>query len=222
MKIPNYDVLTEQITMPEFKFTYPAFDSHMRVILCAQSGGGKTNLLLKFLIGDDTQPQLLHYDKIFIYTTTPNQGKYKALDSIYSEIATNSKIPIFHKITNTAIPDVDDFDEDNSQKVIVFDDLLCSDNKTLKRIEKFFIFGRHRNFQPIFLSQSYYDIPKVIRKNTNLFCIFGLTQRREIEAVNYDHEIDYDQFKRNTKNHDFITINKLKDTITRNIDEPVL
>lgn len=222
MKIPNYDVLTDSINDQPFKFTYPAFDSHMRIILCAQSGGGKTNLLLKFLIGDHDQKQLLHYDKVFIYTTTPKQGKYKALDKIYSEIANNSQIPPFHKITNDTIPDVDDFDEDQSQKVIVFDDLLCSDNRTLKRIEKFFIFGRHRNFQPVFLSQSYYDIPKVIRKNTNLFCIFGLTQRREIEAVIYDHDVTYEQFKKNTQGHDFLTINKLKGTITRNIDEQLL
>ena len=49
MKIPNYDVLTEKIKEQAFKFTYPEFNSHMRVILCAQSGGGKTNLLLNSL-----------------------------------------------------------------------------------------------------------------------------------------------------------------------------
>jgi hypothetical protein len=190
----------------------------MRILLVAQSGGGKTNLLMKFLIGDAETPPLLAYDEIYIYTNTPKQKKYQALNAIYSEISKNTKVPPFHTITNAPVPSVNEFD-DKAQKVVVFDDLLCSDTKVLKTIAEYYVLGRHKNIQPIFLSQSYYAIPSVIRKNTNLFCIFGLTQRREIEAVVYDHDLSSVQFQANTKDHDFVTINKNKRTIYRNIDE---
>lgn len=223
MKIKNYDVLTKN-QKDEFKIKHPEFPTNMRILLVSPSGGGKTNLLMKFLIGDDEDEQLIYYEEIYIFTRTPEQKKYKALDEIYTEIAEKNQIEPFHTISNGAIPEVSSYTKDKA-KIVIFDDMLGSDSKTMKIIKDYFTFGRHQNFYAIFfLSQSYYDVPTLIRKNCNYFGIFNLSQKREVNAILYDHPgiSSPEQFEENTQEHDFICVNKVLKHIKRNIDEPLI
>ena len=48
-------------------------DRCLKMLLCAPSGGGKTNLLLDMIYG------LLYYDKIYLYAKYLHPNKYKNL-----------------------------------------------------------------------------------------------------------------------------------------------
>ncbi|GFY45596.1 uncharacterized protein TNIN_106311 [Trichonephila inaurata madagascariensis] len=74
---------------------------------------------------------------------------------------------------------VDDLDP-SCKNVVVFDD--CMTDKDQKSIEDFFIRGRKKNASIIYLSQSYYRTPIVIRKNCNYLIFFNL-QPREIQQI---------------------------------------
>ena len=72
MKIPNYDV------KDDFSSNYKQIVSFMpdrcfRMLICAPSGGGKTNLLLDMIY------RLVYYDKIYLYAKNLQQNKYQHL-----------------------------------------------------------------------------------------------------------------------------------------------
>ena len=49
----------------------------------------------------------------------------------------------------------------NNKKIVIFDDLVNASEKTQKKIANHFIrWTTHNGISPIYLSQSYYDIPK--------------------------------------------------------------
>ena len=76
MEIPNYDV-------DNFKqrYSYMPNDT-FRMLICGNSGSGKTNLLYHMLI----EP-LLHYDEIHLYAKNLEQEKYQNLMNKMNEIS---------------------------------------------------------------------------------------------------------------------------------------
>ena len=59
-------------------------------------------------------------------------------------------------------PDLDKFDKKENH-LVIWDDLVLE--KNLKPVEEYYIRARKLNCSVIFLSQSYFQIPKIIRSN---------------------------------------------------------
>ena len=62
------------------------------------------------------------------------------------------------------------------QKVLIVDDYVCENNQN--EIINYFIKGRHSNYSVIYLSQTYFKVPKNIRDNCSHFCIFRFFPER--------------------------------------------
>ena len=78
----------------------------------------------------------------------------------------------------------------DNQKIIVFDDLVCENNQN--SIINYFINGRHRNCCVIYLTQTFYKVPKNIRDNCSRFCIFKFLPRenkRIADEIGVDHDV---------------------------------
>ena len=62
-------------------------------------------------------------------------------------------------------------------------------------IEKLFIRCRKLNISLAFITQSYFSVPKVIRRNSTHF-ILNINNRRELQniAINHSADIDYKDF----------------------------
>ena len=88
-----------------------------------------------------------------MYTLNSDQNKYQFLQEQSIEILSPEDIPPVEEL-------------DSQQKVIVFDDIKL-DN--MNKIKKYYSLSRNRNCNCIYLTQSYFDTPKYIRKNTNCF-----------------------------------------------------
>ena len=74
MEIPNYDS-TGEAADKKFKKLYPCMPSDTCLMLiCGNSGSGKTNLLYHMLM-----KPLLYYDEIYLYARNLEQDKYKRL-----------------------------------------------------------------------------------------------------------------------------------------------
>ena len=80
------------------------------------------------------------------------------------------------------LPPVEELDP--QQKVIVFDDIKL-DN--MKKLMKYFSLSRNRNCNCIYLTQSYFNTPKYIRRNTNCFVFFGNLDNKDIRHITDDH-----------------------------------
>ena len=68
-------------------------------------------------------------------------------------------------------------------------------------VTELFIRGRKRNISIIFITQSYFKVPKVVRLNSTHFFVMKIPNKRELQQIDLNHSSDID-FK------DFIKIYK--------------
>ena len=98
---------------------------------------------------------------------------------------------------------IDDYNPDKENKIlIVFDDMIADmiHNKKLNSIvTELFIRGRKLNISLVFITQSYFKVPKDVRLNTSHFFIAKISNKRELQQIAINHSSDI-----NTK--DFINI----------------
>ena len=160
-KIPNYDVDKKN---KKFKQCYSFMPNDtFRMLICGNSGSGKTNLLYHMLI----EP-LLHYDEIHLYAKNLEQEKYQNLMKKMNEINKEVDYDIM-TVSNDKIIPINNLDYEDNQKIIIFDDYVCEKNQ--REIVDYFIQGRHKNCSVIYLSQSFYKTPRDIRLNCSHYCI---------------------------------------------------
>ena len=83
--------------------------------------------------------------------------------------------------------------------LIVFDDMIADmeDNKKLSPIVTgLFLRARKRNILIVFISQSYFKVPKSIRLNTAYYFIMKTPNKRELQQIasNYLSDIEFRDF----------------------------
>ena len=88
----------------------------------------------------------------------------------------------------------DEYNPDKENKtVIVFDDMIADmiHNKNLDSIvTELFIRGRKLNISLVFITQSYFKVPKDVRLNTTHFFITKIRNRRELREIATNHSSD--------------------------------
>ena len=87
------------------------------------------------------------------------------------------------------------------KKLIVFDEMIA-DIMTNKRfqviIRELLIRCRNLNISLVFITQSYFSVPKDVRLNSTHYFIMKINNRRELQNIATDHsaDIDYQDFKK--------------------------
>ena len=87
------------------------------------------------------------------------------------------------------------------KKLIDFDEMI-TDIMTNTRfqaiIKELFIKCRKLNISHVFITQSYFSVPKDIRLNSTHYLIMKINNRRELQNIATDHsaDIDYQDFKK--------------------------
>ena len=77
--------------------------------------------------------------------------------------------------------------------LIVFDDMNADmiNNKKLNPVEtEFFVRGRKLNISIVFITQSYFKVPKDVRLNSTHFFIMKIPNRREPQQIALNHSSD--------------------------------
>ena len=104
--------------------------------------------------------------------------------------------------------------DDDTNKIIIFEDIKL-DNKSMNTIKEYFSLSRNKNCNCIYLSQSYYDIPKYIRRNRKCFILFGGLDNKDIRHISDDlsKDIGREEFGRiyresTSEPYSFMTIDK--------------
>lgn len=166
-KMPHY--LLDKVDNPNFylhKLKIP-----MRMCIVAPSGSGKTNFLVN-LIHLFCSGNKGTFSTINIITRNKDEPLYKWLESKCGSIV------IKEGLSNT--PKLDDFDKDVNH-LVVWDDLVLS--KDLSAVENYYIRARKLNVSVIFISQSYFKIPKIIRNNCSYCVLLKLSGNREVNVI---------------------------------------
>ena len=77
---------------------------------------------------------------------------------------------------------INEYNEDKERKIlIVFDDMIADmiNNKKLNSIvTELFIRGRKLNISLVFITQSYFEVPKDVRLNSTHFFIMKIPNKR--------------------------------------------
>ena len=111
----------------------------------------------------------------------------------------------------------------NKRNLIVFDDCVTMKNQEV--MSSYYTRGRHNNCNSIYLSQSWFDLPKkTIRSNSNFIILFKLS-KRDRDLIYYDllsNSMEKDEFDLMVGYHwneeyTYIVYDKTKDLILKNL-----
>ena len=95
---------------------------------------------------------------------------------------------------------IEDYNPRQNRKVlIVFDDMIADmiNNKKLNPIvTELFIRGRKLNISIVFITQSYFKLPKDVRLNSTRFFIMKIPNKSELQqsALNHSSDIGFKDF----------------------------
>jgi hypothetical protein len=167
-EVQKYCIKTEN---PNYELHH--FDLPFRTLVVAPSGSGKsnfiTNLITLFCKGKQGS-----FDNIYIFCKCASEPLYKyladkskGLIEVHEDL---SKLPVLNDLNVC------------KQTLIVFDDFV-TDVKKAPIIQEYFIRGRKKGASIMYLSQSYYNTPKLIRQNINYVVVLKLGGSRDINAL---------------------------------------
>ena len=168
------------------------------MIICG-SGSGKTNSLLNLINQQD------HIDKIYLYAKDLSEPKYEFLIKKCEDAGTKhfNDSNAFIECSNTmddVYENIDDYNPNRKRKIlIVFDDMIAdimTNKKFQAIIKELFIRCRKLNISLVFITQSYFSVPKDVRLNSTHYLIMKINNKRELQniAINNFADIDYKDF----------------------------
>ena len=192
------DYVNENKTKHNSKFPYIP-DHPYRILIIGGSGSGKTNALLNLI---NNQPNI---DKIYLYAKDPYETKYQFLiNKRGSTGLKHFKDPkAFIEYSNDmqdVYKNIDEYNIDKESEIlIVFDNMIAPmiNNKNLNSIvTELFIRRRKLNISLVFMTQTYFKVPKDFRLNTTHFFITKISNKRECQqiALNYSSNISTNDF----------------------------
>lgn len=184
---------------PNFEKTQMKLPSYS--LICASSGAGKTNMLVNLLN---------RWDNTFTEIYILNEAEEPLYDFLKKKIPKG--LTITHKLSD--LPDLNELEKTkNKQKLIIFDDQLFV-KSCQNYINTLFKRGRKLGVTVIFISQSFYDTEKFIRKQLHYLFLLSISGKRDLDSIlrTYNfNDVDATQltsiFKDATKQHlDFLKI----------------
>ena len=195
----NFDEYTnENIIEHNLKWSYIP-DHPYRILIIGGSGSGKTNVLLNLI---NNQPDI---DKIYLYAKDPYEKKYQYLIKKREKVGLNrfNDPKAFMECSNDlqdVYENIEDYNPIKKRKIlIVFDDMIAdmiNNNKLYPVVTKLFIRGRKLNISIVFITQSYFKVPKDVRLNSTHFFIMKVPNKRELQqiALNHSSDIEFKDF----------------------------
>jgi len=189
-----------------------------------------------------TTPGILDYNNLIILTSTPEQKYYQFLKHGFDNHLSKETIQKSFEFYNESDEEINIKElceesvqyENNPSKInciltenssiiekpsnlksnknlIIFDDILTMKDQSIPRM--MFTKGRHNNCACFYLSQSFYDIDKLVRKNANTFIIFETNDRNLKELIKDLIVADEKEFKEFAKRtwsndkHGYVLVN---------------
>ena len=195
----NFDDYTNE-NLIEHNSKWPYIPDHpYRILIIGGSGSGKRNALFNLI---NNQPDI---DKIYLYAKDPYDKKYQYLINKHEKVGLNhfNDPKAFMEYSNDmqdVHKNIEDYNPIKKRKIlIVFDDIIAdmiNNNKLNPIVTELFIRGRKLNISIVFITQSYFKVPKDVRLNSTHFFIMKIPNKRELQqiALNHSSDIDFKDF----------------------------
>ena len=101
---------------------------------------------------------------------------------------------------NDIYENINDYNSNRKRKILIFFDDMIADIMTNKKfqslIKELFIRCRKLNISLVFITQSYFSVPKDVRLNSTHYLIMKINNKRELQNIAFNHSanIDYQDF----------------------------
>ena len=200
--------------------------SSYRKLIVGGSGSGKTNALLNLINNQ------LDIDKIYLYAKDPYEAEYQYLINRREKIGLNhyddpKAFMEYSSDMQDVYKNIENYNPGKNRKVlIVFDDMIADmiNNKKLNPIvTELFIRGRKLNISIVFITQSYFKVPKDVRLNSTHLFIMKIPNKRELQqiALNHSSDIDFKDFMKIFKKYTAEPYSFLVNDTTLPSDDPL-
>ena len=174
-------------------------DHPYKSLIIGGSGSGKTNTLLNLI---NEQKDI---DKIYLYAKDLSESKYEYLiknrENAGIKHLNDSKAFIECSNTmNDVYENIDNYNPNRKRKIlIVFDDMIAdimTNKKFQSIIKELFIRCRKLSIYLVFITQSYFSVPKDVRLNSTHCFVMKINNKRELQniTINDSADIDYKDF----------------------------
>jgi len=145
-----------------------------RLLIVGSSGSGKTNTLCNIIY---MMPN--YWISISVITKNSDEPLYQFLKKKLGE-----SISLYEGLEE--MPDLDSFDK-KYPHLVVFDDMVLEKNQD--KITEYFVRARKLNISTVYISQSYYRVPKTIRANINYLILKKISSNRDLSMILSDSSL---------------------------------
>ena len=104
------------------------------------------------------------------------------------------------KYDDDVYENINDYNQSRKRKIlIVFDDMIAdvmTNKKFQATIKELFIRCRKLNISLVFITQTYFSVPKDVRINSTHYLIMKINNRKNLQniVINHSTDIDYKGF----------------------------
>ena len=181
----------------EHSLKWPYIPDHpYRILIIGGSGSGKTNTLLNLI---NNQPDI---DKIYLYAKDTYEAKYQYLINKREKVGLNhfNDPKVYMEYSNDlqdVYKNMEDYNPIKKRKVFIFFDDMIADminnDKLNPIVTELFIRGRKLNISMVFITQSYFKVPKDVRLNSTRIFIMKIPNIIH-NSLNHSSDIDFKDF----------------------------
>ena len=161
-------------------------DHAYRILIICGSGSRKTNALLNLIKEQDD------IDKIYLYAKDLSEPKYEFLIKKREDVGIkycndpNAFIECSNRMDDI-YQNINDYNPSRKRKIlIVFDDMIAdimTNKKFQAIIKELFIRCRKLNISLVFITQSYFSVPKDVRLNSTHYLVMKLTTKENYKIL---------------------------------------
>lgn len=173
----NYYKLTHTPKVHNPNYKLHGIQLPFREIIVGSTGSGKTNFLLH-------QIHLMSntFKAIILCLRSKDEPLYMYMESKIPEGLT------FYEVQNASdIPDLDDLEP---QTLIVFDDLVAAGKDVQTKISEYMLRARKKQVSCVYISQSYFAIPKLIRQQANYIILKKISSIKDLVLIIKEFALD--------------------------------
>ena len=164
-------------------FDQTGIDIPCRILCVGGSGQGKTSWLLNFLARTNDTWGHIHV-------------VYKASETLFEFLEKKIKGKNITFYTSLGkLPQPNELGKKDQQQLIVFDDQIAESDKAHQIVKEYMLRGRKvgAGVSTIYLSQSYFKIPKFCRLQATHLILFKLSSTRDMQMIMKESSLGVDK-----------------------------
>jgi hypothetical protein len=167
------------ITKSSCKQMLPGILEHeFRLGIIGGSGSGKTNLLVNLMAWTGAFKKKGMWRKIIYVCPTRQPLMLESMD------AQPDRIYICESLDE--LPEVDDFNCEGPT-LVIFDDLMSENHNKQLKIERWFLKSRIKDVSCVYIAQSYFAVPKVVRQQFTHLILKRINSLNNIDRILREH-----------------------------------